>query len=239
MQNELSYNLSHWDYINNYSKWMYNMYEPYVGKKVFDVGAGMGRMVQYYIDKCKYTVATDIFQSQVDYMNEHFKSYPNFRAELLDVLSDDISEYEGAFDTVICINVLEHLEDDELAIKKMKSLLEKGGNLVLFVPAFQKLYCKLDENVNHYRRYDRGILRNLASKCDMDVVYNRYFNAMGIIPYYLKGKRKIQEGESFSTSLNENNSKIYNLASKILEPIEKHFPPKVGISEIIVLRKRG
>lgn len=239
MQNELSENLNHWDYINNYSTWMYHTYESYVGKRVFDVGAGMGRMVQFYIDKCERIVATDIFQSQVDYMNMRFEGYPNFNAEVFDILSDDISEYVGAFDTVICINVLEHLENDELAVNKMKELLCEGGNLILFVPAFQKLYCQMDKNVSHYRRYDRGILAELAKKSDMEIVHNGYFNALGIIPYYLKGKSKMQEGESFSTSLNENNSKLYNLASKVLEPVEKKFPPKFGISEMIILKKRG
>lgn len=238
-QNNLTENLNNWDYISNYSTWMYHKYEKYVGKRVFDVGAGMGRMVRYYIDKCEMVVATDIFQNQVDYMNERFESYSNFKAEMCDIMTDDLSGYREKFDTVICINVLEHLEDDLQAVKNMKDMICEGGHVILFVPAFQKLYCQLDKNVSHYRRYDRGVLKKLAAECDMEVVKNGYFNALGIIPYYLKGKKKIKEGESFSTGLNENNSKLYNFASKILEPIEKVIPPLFGISEVIILKKRG
>lgn len=239
MQNELYDNLNHWDYISRYSEWMYHKYEMFVGKSVFDVGAGTGRMVSYYIDKCERVVATDIFQSQVEYMNKYYGNYPNFKAVLFDIMIDDIAIYKESFDTVMCINVLEHLENDALAIQKMKELLCEGGNLILFVPAFQKLYCQMDRNVSHYRRYDKGVLRKLAEKSDMEIVFNGYFNALGILPYYLKGRCRMKEGESFSTSLNESNSRLYNIASEILEPIEKFFPPKFGISEVIVLKKRG
>lgn len=238
-QNELSENLNKWDYINGYSNWMYHIYEPYVGKRVFDVGAGMGRMVKYYIDNAERVVATDIFKSQVDFMNRYFSKCEIFRAELIDILNDDLAKYYEEFDTVICINVLEHLEDDVRAVKNMKKLLTDKGKLILFVPAFQKLYCSMDKNVNHYRRYNKGVLREIAKECEMEIVANSYFNLLGIIPYWLKGRFKKEAGESFSTSLNENNSKVYNFASKILEPIEKRFPPKFGLSEMIVLSKKG
>ena len=238
-QNELSDKLNHWNYISQYSTWMYHKYEAYIGKKVFDVGAGMGRIVKYYIERCEQIVATDIFQSQIDYMNDHYNGYPCFGAVLLDILMDDISPYENRFDTVICINVLEHLDNDRLAVKKMQDLLCVNGYLILIVPAFEKLYCQLDKNVGHHRRYDKGILRDIVESCNLQIIDNIYFNALGIIPYYIKGKMKVKENESFSTTLNEYNGKIYNLASKILEPIEKHFPPPFGLSEIIIAQKLG
>lgn len=237
MQNELSDNLNHWDYIGRYSDWMYRTYSKWVGKKIFDVGAGMGRMVPYYLPQAEKIVATDIFQKQVDYMNNKFRDYSVFTAKKVDLLTDNLDEFKQSFDTVLCINVLEHLEDDWQAIKKMYSLLEPGGHLIIMVPAFQKLYCQLDKNVSHYRRYDRNVLKNMASELEMKVAYNGYFNALGIIPYYLKGKRHKGTRGSFSSSLNENNSRIYNFASVVLEPIERCFPPRCGLSEIIIIRK--
>lgn len=79
-QNELSENLNHWDYIDRYSTWKFHTYEEYIGKRVFDVGAGMGRMAAFYGANCDIAVATDIFHSQVDYMNERFTSFKAFRA---------------------------------------------------------------------------------------------------------------------------------------------------------------
>lgn len=96
----------------------------------------------------------------------------------------------------------------------------------------------MDANVNHYRRYDRGVMKDLAAKAEMEILYNGYFNILGIIPYFIKGKRKIKNGESFSSTLNEGNSRLYNVASKILEPIEKLIPPRWGLSEINVFKKK-
>lgn len=236
-QNDISENLNHWDYISRYSTWMYHVYQNYVGKRIFDVGAGMGRMVSYYVDKAEKVVATDIFQHQVDYMNQRFADKACFKAERINILDDNIEKYKGQFDTVICINVLEHLSDDYKAVSRMLSLLEAGGCLILMVPAWQKLFCKLDENVGHYRRYDPGRLESIAKENSLTILKHHYFNFMGIFPYWLKGKRKIEKDESFSSSLNENNSKIFNFASVVLEPIERIFPPKWGLTEVMIMKK--
>lgn len=105
------------------------------------------------------------------------------------------------------------------------------------VPALQSLYCALDENVGHYRRYDKGDLQKLAKDNQLLIEKNIYFNRLGILPYYLKGKQKAHTNESFSSSLNEKNSKLYNFATVVLEPLEKIFPPKKGLSELIILKK--
>lgn len=236
-QIDISENLNHWDYIDRYSAWMYHIYQKYVGKRVFDVGAGVGRMVSYYIGSTERVVATDIFLNQVEYMKQRFKSNKGFDAVLVDILESDLSAYERQFDTVICINVLEHLSDDYKAVENMASLLERGGNLIIMVPAWQKLYSDLDRNVSHYRRYDRGRLEDIASRAGLKIVKHHYFNMMGIIPYWIKGRTKHRKKESFSSSLNKRNSRFYNFASVILEPIERRFPPKVGLTEVMILQK--
>ena len=236
-QNELSNNLSKWKYVNRYSDWMYHAYSDYIGKHIFDVGAGIGRMVSYYLPQEEKVVATDIFQKQVDYMNEVFSEFSAFSARKIDILKDDLIGYYNSFDTVLCINVLEHLKDDELAMVRMYELLCKNGYLIIMVPAFQKLFCQMDTNVSHYRRYDGGVLKKMAQKHKYNVVHNGYFNVLGIIPYYLKGKIKKNTSESFSSDLNVYSGKIYNIAASILEPIEKIFPPHFGLSELIVIQK--
>jgi len=236
-QNDISANLKKYENLNNYSEWMFHTYSNYVGKRIFDVGAGIGRMVSYYIDQAEMVVATDIFQNQIDYMNNRFEKYEYFKAELIDILESDLSPYESRFDTVICINVLEHLSDDFQAVNKMKSLLEPDGNLIILVPAFQKLYCDFDKNVGHYRRYEPGRLREIANENGLCVVKNHYFNMMGMIPYWLKGRIKKGKDESFSSSLNENNSSIYNFASKIMEPIERIIRPRFGLTEVMIMKK--
>jgi len=238
MQNDISKNLEKWNKISNYSRWMFGTYQKYIKRRVLDVGAGVGTMTQYYLDNCELVTAVDIFQEQVDEMAKRFQSKHNFESRVFDILKDDITPLlDKKFDTIICNNVLEHLEDDELAILRMKEIVGEGGNIIILVPAIKSLYCYMDRNVSHYRRYDKGELSKIANSCGLKVVENRYFNFWGILPYYLKGKYSQDKEGSYSTGLDNVNSRIYNLASAVLEPIEKVFKPPVGISEIIILRK--
>lgn len=237
-QNNISENLDQWNKIGRYSAWMFHTFQDYIGDSVLEIGAGMGRLVDFYVRGRRDVVAVDIFDNQIEYMNNRFRDFPYFKAVNRDILSDDISDLENRFDTVLCINTLEHLSDDYLAVAKMGGCVLNGGNIVIMVPAWQKLYCQLDRNVGHYRRYDPGRLDDIAEKDHLRIIKHIYFNRMGIIPYYIKGKRtKAESKDSFSSSLNEGNSKLYNIASAVLEPIEKRFPPKKGLTELIVLQK--
>ena len=236
-QKNISNNLNNWEYINEYSDWMYRSYKKWVGKRVFDVGAGMGRMIKYYIEQCENVIATDIFSEQVSYMNQKYAQYPQFHAEVLNILTDDLKRFKGQFDTVLCIKVLEHLENDEEAVMKMKSLLSSGGFCIIFVPAMSFLYCALDKNVSHYRRYDKGMVKALAEKNEMKVIQDKYFNFCGMLPYWIRGRKLKNTAKSFSSDFNEKNTRMYNLAAKILEPVEKVIPPFVGLSEVVILQK--
>lgn len=237
-QNDISSNLNQWNRLDRYSQWMYHSYEQYIGKRVLDVGAGVGNLTQFMLDRCELVIGVDIFEHQIDIMKKRFIKYPNFTAKFINILEDDIEDLKQyELDTVVCINVLEHLEDDRAAIERMKSLLVAKGRLIILVPAWKFLYSHLDKNVGHHRRYNKGELRKLAEKCDMKIIENKYFNCLGIIPYYLKGKFSKDSGGSFSTDLNGVNSKVYNIMASVLEPIEKKFKPKAGLSEIIILEK--
>jgi 2-polyprenyl-3-methyl-5-hydroxy-6-metoxy-1,4-benzoquinol methylase len=240
VQNDISGNLSKWDQIDRYSKWMYDIYKNYIGVKVFDIGAGIGNLTSYYINQADSVVVCDIFSHQIQIMEERFSEVKHFRAIIWNIVEDDIAQVgDTGFDTIICINVMEHLEDDKLALLKMKQLLSDNGKIIIIAPACPGLYSYLDKNVGHHRRYARGELKKLAKSLDLSIVDNRYFNFWGIVPYYLKGKFGKDRGGSFSTDLNEKKSGLYNFASNLLEPIERIIKPPIGISELIVLKKES
>ena len=237
-QNDISGNLIKWNQINRYSRWMYDIYKRYIGDKDLDIGAGIGNMTNYYINDCKQVIACDIFEYQLSVMRDRFSNIEGFQAVNWNILEDSIDLIGNQdFDTIICINVLEHLKDDKFALSKMKQLITQKGRIILLVPACPKLYCYMDKNVGHHRRYAKGELKRLAEDVGLSVVVNHYFNFLGIIPYYLKGRRGKDLGGSFSTDLNESNSRLYNIASTIMEPIERLIKPPIWISELIVLEK--
>lgn len=235
-QNNITTNLNAWNKLNRYSQWMYHMYAEHIGQDVLDIGGGIGTAIDFYIRGVNRVITTELFDNQVDMMNKRFQDFPYFQALKADIMKDDFSEY-APFDTIILINVLEHIDEDEQALLNMKSLLAERGKIILCVPALKGLYCYMDRNVGHYRRYGKGELRTKAERAGLKVIENKYMNFMGIIPYWLKGRLKKDTGGSFSTGIEEGESKLYSIATSILEPLERVIHPPIGISEFMILSK--
>jgi SAM-dependent methyltransferase len=92
----------------------------------------------------------------------------------------------GKFDTVFALNVVEHIEDDMLAVKNCHRLLSPGGRLLILMPAYPSLYSPMDKELQHYRRYTRSSMAALLSK-DFKVLTTWYFNLAGIFGWWMAG----------------------------------------------------
>jgi hypothetical protein len=91
-------------------------------------------------------------------------------------------------DTIIYVNVLEHIEDDLGELEKVYETLETGGHCLIFVPAFMSLYGAFDEKVGHFRRYTKRELEEKAKSAGFKIVKSKYFDFVGIFPWYIKYK---------------------------------------------------
>ena len=78
-----------------------------------------------------------------------------FQNEKINIFSEKIQKIEGKFETIIYLNVLEHIENDLKEIDDALSKINKGGYLIIVVPAHQKLYTNFDKEIGHFRRYDK------------------------------------------------------------------------------------
>ncbi|ATW27723.1 hypothetical protein DCMF_25870 [Candidatus Formimonas warabiya] len=215
---------------------MYNNFKHYLGNRILDIGSGTGTFVEKFLKKNSLVMGTDIFENQVEFMKQRFKDFPNFTCLLVDIEKSDISflkEYK--FDTITCINVLEHLSDDLEALKKFVTIFNKEGTIIILVPAMPFLFSDMDRACGHFRRYKKGMIAEKAMKIGLKVLEDKYMNCLGIVPYYIKSK-STNKG-TFSDSLGNVDSRLYNLFSSLLEPMEKLIKPPLGISEIIILKK--
>ena len=237
LQPDLSKGLMKREKISNYNGWIYEEIKPYLGNKILDIGSGVGSIINYFIKDAEILVGTDIFEKQVQLMQERFKNYNNVSIDLFILNNSETDKYKKlGLNTITCINVLEHIEDDRLALETMKDILVKNGRIILLVPAYRNLYGTLDKACGHFRRYDKGDLQKLADSLDLRIIENKHMNFMGIIPWYIKGK-VLKKKMTFSESLNGSNKNIYNFAAPLLMAVEKKIRPHIGISEIIVLEK--
>ncbi len=85
------------------------------------------------------------------------------------------------FDTVFCINVLEHIEDDRAALRTFHRVLVPGGHVLIWVPAVQAAYGPLDAELGHFRRYSKASLGAAFAAAGLDLVTLRYSNPIGLL----------------------------------------------------------
>jgi SAM-dependent methyltransferase len=155
--------------------------------------------------------------------------------EVLDLIDPGFDKrfarHFGKFDTVFALNVVEHISDDAKALNNCYKLLAEGGQVVILVPSFQKLYNRLDRELGHYRRYTKSTLSRVFSSTDFQVVHKQYFNFAGIFGWYISGailKKKIIPG---------NQMKLYNFLLPVLKIMDKAVFNQAGLSTIMVGRK--
>jgi len=153
-----------------------------VGEKVLDHGAGAG------------TFATPISKSGMQVLC--MEPDNNLRAELAESGLEVAAKLEeiaaDSIDYAYTLNVLEHIEDDDAAIRELFRCLKPGGRLLVYVPAFQVLYSQMDTHVGHFRRYRRKSLRKLLQATGFEVSSAYYVDSLGFLAtlvYKLIGNR--------------------------------------------------
>lgn len=128
----------------------------------------------------------------------------------------DIKQVKEKYDIIYSLNVLEHIEDDTKALADLKSRLSDKGEIILFVPAFNVIYNKLDKKSGHYRRYRKKDLEKLAKNTKLNLVSSKYSEPIGFILAFIY---RIIGG---SDKLNPKSVAIYD---KYLFPVSVFFEP--------------
>jgi SAM-dependent methyltransferase len=217
----------------NFAKWMADEIMPYVGRKVLEVGAGIGNLTRYFVPRIKYT-ASDINENYLSYLNNYCKNKPYLEIKKVDITkTEDFLEIKGRYDTVICLNVLEHVNDDIKALKNLHSSLEIGGKIIVLVPQHEWLYSSLDEALGHLRRYSKGRLEGNMREAGFEVERTIVsFNKIGVLSWILNGK--IMKRKHFSKI----QIKILNIFTWVFRLINPILPWK-GLSVIVIGVKNG
>jgi len=171
---------------SRYNGWVYQMLRPYLGRDILEVGSGIGNMTRYFVGHGRVT-ASDISPFCLRELKRSFADYDGVQVRPLDISRNSYPQLE-MYDTIVCLNVLEHIEDDVQALRNMHSLLKAGGRLVLYVPANPRLYCEIDRGVGHYRRYLIDGLLGKMKQAGFRVSHSRHHNILGALGWWINGK---------------------------------------------------
>ena len=171
-----------------FNTWLAETIKPYMGQNVLEIGAGIGNLTKKLLPRKQYCVS-DINPYYLDIIDKLKFGKPYLTSSYLDL--NDISTFhfnDRSFDTIICINVIEHLDDDESAMKNTADLLEKNGRAIVLVPRGQWNFGTLDKVLGHKRRYSAEMLETLAEKAELKISHLLPFNRISTIPWLLNGK---------------------------------------------------
>ena len=173
-----------------YNAWLDGRFSHFLGNRLLEVGSGVGNQTRHFLHK-ERVVASDVEPHYVRELTAKLERLPNVRVASFRFPLDSASRDElrrERLDTVVCLNVLEHIEQDFSTVQDFASVLESGGKLVLLVPAMPSLYGSLDVHLNHFRRYDRQGLRDLVTRAGFDVQALRYLNRPGVLGWWLNSR---------------------------------------------------
>jgi glycosyltransferase involved in cell wall biosynthesis len=176
-------------------------------------------------------IATDVELKYLSLLKNTFGKYKKFVIGRLYIPGAESERYRSYhIDSVICFNVLEHIEQDETALRNIYDLLEPGGRVLLLVPSHPWVYGSLDQHLGHRRRYRRRELKNRLEAQGFRVIYLKHFNRIGILGWFLNSKILRRKG------LSSFQLRVYNLLVPFFK-LEEFFPLPFGMSLLAVGEK--
>ena len=174
--------------LHRYNLWLWSKVAPYVGTRVLEVGSGMGNMTRY-LTCCDLVVASDVNPAYLDELRATFENYARIRVCGFDLGAEPVpADIGSGFDTVLCLNVLEHIEDDLASLRRLHDLLQPGGRIVLIVPSLRSLFGEIDRAIGHYRRYERDELTEKLQSAGFVVEHLSAFNLIGALGWYVNAR---------------------------------------------------
>lgn len=223
---------------NHLNEWVYHTIQPFLSGRVLEIGSGIGNITSYAVEDKLTITASDIRSNYCKLLIEKFDGNKFLQAVYqIDIVHPDFeNEYRNllnSFDTVFAINIVEHVENDSLAIQNCRKLLQTGGTLIILVPAYPALYNRFDLELKHFRRYTIKTLSQLLSNEAFSISKIHYFNFIGILGWWFSGnvlKKKI---------IPLRQMKLYNKLVPVIKFIDKIIRGKIGLSVIIFAVKEN
>jgi len=221
---------------DKFNRWTYETIRPFCKGNILEIGSGVGNISQFFLQEGALILLSDIREGYCEELKQKFHSHSNLKGvELIDLVDPAFDEkfqhLFGTFNSLFSLNVVEHIYDDNLAIKNAKKLLQKDGHLIILVPSYQRLFNGLDRELDHYRRYNKKTLSILFENNKLEIVNKQYFNFMGIFAWIISGK--LQKNETIPGG----QMKLYNAFVPIFKWIDRLVFRQAGLSTIVVGKK--
>ncbi|SPE40024.1 Glycosyl transferase, family 2 [Candidatus Sulfopaludibacter sp. SbA3] len=214
-----------------YLTWLAHKLRPHMGDAVLEVGAGIGNISGRLMGRRMLYVAAEKDPLHLHALRNRFLRTPNVVVQRVNPeIPEDLAGLENSFNTVLCINVLEYVDDPAAVVASLRGTLKAGGQLLILVPQGRGLFGSLDQRLGHKRRYSAADACALMESQDLAVEKVYDFNKAGTLPWWAYSKLV------GSKHINKPVLKIFDKTVWLWSRLEWLMPWR-GLSLIVVAHK--
>ncbi|MFI5185553.1 MAG: class I SAM-dependent methyltransferase [Chitinophagales bacterium] len=223
---------------DRFNHWMYLEFKSQLKGEVLEAGSGIGNISQLVIKDGLNITLSDYNNEYCEWLKKKFDGISNVKGIIrIDLLHPDFrTVYSGLkekFDSIFLLNVIEHLADDCRAIANCHFMMKPAGHLIILAPAYQWLYCRLDKELGHYRRYTTKTIKKILEKENFIIQKVNHFNFLGMWGWLLLGKVFQKK------KLSGNEMELFNSIVPLAKVLDQITFKKMGLSIIGTAMKKN
>jgi SAM-dependent methyltransferase len=222
--------------MQSYPHYLFEKLKLALGHRILEIGVGHGNYTGWLLEAGE-VLAVDIDSECLEELRRRYP-HPNLQTAVVDL--NDVQSLDACKhfrpDTIVCVNVLEHIERDVHALQSLFAAAAPGAKLGLIVPAHPFLLGQMDREAGHFRRYTRAVLSDVLAQSGWETVSLRYINAIGALGWWYHNRFRTDAGLS-DRSVNWQMRKIDGLLprlARLTDPLLQRF---FGLSLVAIARR--
>lgn len=224
--------------LESYYRWTYKLFEKQLGNRVLDAGCGIGSFTALLEGRCQLVLAVDLSDENLNVIAQRFANSEVVKPMQLDLDNDAQQIAKYGIDSIVCLDVLEHVEDDAGLLRRFRQIVQPRGRLFLKVPACKWLYGSVDVASDHFRRYHRSELVSKVESSGWNVLSARYMNIFGVVPYFIKS-RILQRQSNLSRTFQPWQLRLMQRVMPFLRCADRIVGPPIGQSLVVIAEADG
>lgn len=224
----LNHLIKRFDLAKNWRSYQLSLIKKYVDNKILEIGPGGGEIIENFINEKNQITLIDNDLEMCGVLNEKFKNNKN-----VNIFNSNIKFTTQKYDTILYMDVIEHIEKDIDELNLACDRLTNNGKLVIVVPAFNFLFSDYDKDVGHYRRYEKKDFKNYIENKNLKIISLKYFDSLGFFILTLVKLFNFKARGSADFGI-----KLWNLLVPVSRLFDKLFFHRFGKSLICVIEKK-
>ena len=225
----LNHVLKYFDLAKNYRTYQLDLIKNFIGNKILEIGPGNGEIIEHFINDERKITLIDNDTEMCKVLNEKFKGCENIK-----ILNSEINSVNEKFNSILYMDVIEHIENDIDELDRACNLLSDSGKLIIIVPAFNFLFSDFDKDVGHYRRYYKKNFLEYTKNKKLKILSLKYFDSIGFFILCLSKLLNFKGRNNAVIGI-----KVWNLLMPLSRLIDKLFFHQFGKSLICVIQKNA